>query len=551
MQPNALPEAPGSEDPHAYRLSGHGLCPALPLPVNSLPIARLGVIAAVILAGGAFGCSSSSDDDNHTTNDHNLTSTEQKTNPTAPATPPGAAPPGDAPPAPGMDPNDDPNAEPESGDQPGTLSQSYKSYDVNHIILTGQSNSVANGGSPYLTTTQPDSNVMFDTGVMPVDNCTNEGCTTYQTPSSFIPLVEGDHFFNYQVETPASGIGNGISYIAAQRYGFGGAGAPAKSAMLLSVNGRSGNTLWCIRKGGCPYQNGIVRPFDQAMRDITNAKQIATAQGKTYVVRGVTMVHGESDHYGYSFGTPEFPNSGSDGTPGKIKDYADGLIELQQDYDTSVKATSGQTENVPLFISQISGWTDRPTSPIATAQYEAHVRSAGKVVLVAPAYPLSVQTDCLHYDANGYRRLGEYFAKAYARVVFENKPWEPVRPRTITKNGNVITVKYYVPKLPLTFDTQKVTDPGNYGYGFSDDGGATITAVELAGPDSVKITLSKAPGANARLRYALNQPANSCIGPGTTYGGGARGNLRDSDDTPSRYGYALENWGVQFDLAVP
>ena len=57
-----------------------------------------------------------------------------------------------------------------------------------------------------------------------------------------------------------------------------------------------------------------------------------------------------------------------------------------------------------------------------------------------------------------------------------------------------------------------------------------------------------------RLRYAQNQdvnPATRCIGPGTVYGGGARGNVRDSDATPSRYGYDLWNWGANFDFAVP
>jgi hypothetical protein len=57
-----------------------------------------------------------------------------------------------------------------------------------------------------------------------------------------------------------------------------------------------------------------------------------------------------------------------------------------------------------------------------------------------------------------------------------------------------------------------------------------------------------------RLRYAQNQdtnPGTRCIGPGTAFRGGARGNLRDSDATPSQYGYDLWNWGVAFDAAVP
>lgn len=505
-------------------------------------------VLAVVLGGATYGCSSTPDAPPGLTDDNVSSANPTRQDPAHPGDAKTAV---DGGAGKGADATSSGN--PDDGEIPGTLSKNYRHFDVNHIILTGQSNSVANGGFPYLTNAQPDTNLMFNTGVLPVDNCNGDGCFVYQTPTSFVPLVEGDHFFDYAVETPSSGLGNGVSTLAKARYGFGSAkGAPAKEDVLVSVNGRSGNTLWCIRKGGCPYKDpSMVKPFDQALLDVQNAKQIAAASGLSYVVRGVAIIHGESDHYGYSYGSPEFPQVGTDGTPNKIKDYGDGLIELQSDYETSVKAISGQTLSVPLFVSQISGWTDQPTSKIAVMQYDAHVRAPGKVVLVAPGYPMSVQNDCLHYNADGYRRLGEYFSKVYARVVFENRAWEPVRPQLITHNANVITVKYFVPKAPLAFDTTRVSDPGNYGYTFSDDGGAQITGVALAGADTVTITLSKAPGANARLRYALNQPTGSCIGPGTTYGGGARGNLRDSDDAPSKYGYDLQNWGVQFDLAVP
>ena len=67
-------------------------------------------------------------------------------------------------------------------------------------------------------------------------------------------------------------------------------------------------------------------------------------------------------------------------------------------------------------------------------------------------------------------------------------------------------------------------------------------------PDTVKITLASAPtGQNKRLRYAYTATPLTC--PGTE--SGPRGNLRDSDTTPSRYGYALHDWCVHFDEAVP
>ena len=295
---------------------------------------------------------------------------------------------------------------------------------ANHVLSTGQSNSVANGGSPTLTTTQPYSNLMFDTGVMPMSSCDGDGCLRAVAPSSFVPLVEGDRFFDYPVETASSGIANEISHLAAERYHFGtNAGSPAKHDVLVSLHGRSGNTYWCLRKGSCNYHSAsMVKPFSQAMMEVATAKQIADASGRSYAVRAVTTIHGESDHYAYSAGRQEFPLPGSDGTPNKIKDYADALIEWQHDYESDAVAITGQKTPVPMLVAQLSGWTDVRTSRVAQMQLDAHVRALGKVVLVAPGYAFSVREDCLHYDSDGQRHLGEYFAKAYAKIVFSGQP---------------------------------------------------------------------------------------------------------------------------------
>lgn len=440
----------------------------------------------------------------------------------------------------------------------GPLSDSYVDFDINHVLSTGQSNSVANGGgAPSLTQTQPYTNLMFDTGVMPMKGCDGNGCTQYDTPAAFAPLVETDKFFNYVVETASNGIADEISNLALQKYMFGTkAGYPTKHDVLVSLHGRSGNTYWCLRKNGCNYKPGYLKPFSQGLMEVASAKALAMAAGKSYIVRAVTTVHGESDHYSYTAGTQEFPLPGTDGVPGAIADYADGLIEWQRDYETDVKAITGQTQGIPLLVSQVSGWTDATISKVAQMELDAHIRAPGKVVLVTPAYPLDVRNDCLHFSATGQRRLGEYFAKAYAKIIFGGGTWEPVRPKTVSRAGNVITVQYFVPKPPLVFDTTRVTNPGNYGFTFLDGSGAppTITNVALTAADTIQITLSGTPtGPTPRLRYAQNQPApgTACIGPGTTYSGGARGNVRDSDDTPSQYGYDLFNWGVMFDVAAP
>lgn len=419
----------------------------------------------------------------------------------------------------------------------------YVAFDINHVISTGQSNSVAHEGRPVLTTEQPFKNLMFDVGVMTSGVCEQQGCRTYQTPTGFVPLTEGDTFW-YPVETMSSGLANEAAMLAQKKYMM------PLPVLLVSLAGRNGLTYWCLRKGTCNFVDPTyLVAYDESMKQVTDAQALARAAGKSYVVRAVTAIHGESDDFGYAVGTPEFPLDGTDGTPGAITSYADGLLEWQRDYEKGVKAITKQSQPVPLLISQFSGWNDIATSAVTQFQYEAHVRSKGKVVIVTPGYTLDWASDCRHYTNNGERQLGEYFGKAYGRIVIEGRRWEPVHPKTLSIAGNVITAKYYVPSPPLVLDTQRVTDPGNKGFEVVD--GAKnplpITGVALTAPDTVQITLATAPAGKVHLRYAFTGTPHTCTGRFV----GPRGNLRDSDTTPSQYGYELFNWGVHFDMAVP
>ncbi len=448
----------------------------------------------------------------------------------------------------------------------------YKHYDINHVLSTGASDSVANGASAFLTTTQPFGNLQFDTGVMTAGTCDGSGCKVYQTPSAFAPLVEGDKFFNYGVETMSSGFGNQANVFASQY--FAKVGLPAvEHAVLVSLHGRSGNPYWCLRLqtedvqpgyGPCYFatSNGYIAPFDEALMQVQSAKALATAAGKTYVVRAVTAIHGqgESDSNEQNF---DFLVS-TDGTKTRLLNYTDALFDWQWDYDTKVRAITGQAEPIPMFISQFGTMTDvTPASIIPQRQLDAHTKSNGKINLVTPNYPLTHYTDCLHYTAHSQRRLGAYFAKAYNRVVVEGKKWEPTRPLSITRAGAVITVKYVVPVPPLVIDTVRVDPSGaNFpvapvlGFIYRDSTmSAAVSTVAVTAPDTVTITLSAVPtGADAVLRYAFErQSANACPGPTN----GARGNIRDSDPTVGYHTdaegnpYELFNWSVAYQLAVP
>lgn len=468
----------------------------------------------------------------------------------------------------------------------------YTDYSINHILNAGQSNSIASGGTrndlnqgaPQFTFTGPHptyTNLAFNTGgavagqIGPFTalGCGGGGCaaSARRVPVSFSPLQEGDRHMNYQVETHATAMANRINDIALAEY-F--PGTPyTKHDVLVSNHGRSGYNYACLRKGGCNYNPLSLPatgypPFTEGIEQATWGSGLAAAAGRSHVVRAVTFIHGEDDHYNYGDLYPVARRAGG----GTLADYADALGELQTDYETDVRAVTGQAEGVPLFVSQMQGWTNTnvlpsnpnyippASSPIPVQQYRAH-KTNPMVVLVMPGYSL-LFNDCLHFNGFGQRKLGEYFAKAYAKWVFEGKKWEPTGPMSITRAGAVVTVKYHVPVPPLALDTTNVTNPGNYGFRYLTGGSAKIASgtaqaiqsVVVTAPDTITITLAAVPaGANQRLEYAnyfdyAGTGRPGCPGPTQ----GVRGNVRDSDPAVSSTdNKRLYNWGVTFELPVP
>lgn len=392
----------------------------------------------------------------------------------------------------------------------GGLAVSFNPYDINYILSTGQSLSVGAQGSPVLSTAQPDGNLMWNTGVI----AGNANLT------SFVPLVEKGN------ETMSSALVNHISDDARTSFGL-------SHVLLLSAHGVGGQPYAKLKKGEPPYANG--------MAQAKAAVELAKAQGKMIVVRMVTNVHGETDHVQQN------------------KNYRANIAEWQANYEADVKAMTGQTEPIPMLHTQMHSWTRyqpggapapfSSTSRIPIDQLAEHVASNGKTVLVGPKYQVEYVADGVHLTNRGYRHMGEYYAKAYRQIVLRGKKWEPLRPISVTRNGATITVKFLVPVPPLKLDTELVTNPADFGFELAGDGPVpNIESVDVAGPDTVTIRLDKAPtGNNLRLRYAFTGTPGADGGPKT----GARGNLRDSDETRSLYDFKLYNWCVTFDEALP
>lgn len=375
---------------------------------------------------------------------------------------------------------------------------------LHHVLISGQS--LSQGAlSQVVSIEQPFENVSFVTGV----RAGGAGL------DAFIPLVET--WDGSQGETLASGMANLLSQRAID------AGGEHRS--LFSAHGVGGQPYSALRKGTGPYANG--------MAQVAAGLALAQAAGEAYAVRAVMIVHGESDHIG---------NNAS---------YDLDLLEWQSDYQADIQALTGQTLPVPLITDQMSSFSayGEATSAIPQLQLEASRNAPNRIVLMGPKYVLPYVPDGVHLTGEAERWLGEMHAKVFERVLVQGEPWRPVSPREITREGAEITVRFWVPAPPLVLDEAIVTNPGSYGFGYTDSSGAapTITSVALAGDDAVRITLSAVPvGGNQRVTYAMNGIPGQPAGPTT----GARGNLRDSDATASRHGYALFNWCVHFDEAV-
>lgn len=376
---------------------------------------------------------------------------------------------------------------------PSTPPFVFTPFDVNHVLGTGQSLSVG-ATSTATSLTQPYSNLMLTSGVQATNFFSNP----------FLPLVESS------VETISSAMANEISALLLASPGV-------AHNVLVSVHGAGGTPYSGIKKGTTFYQRG--------MDQVTGAKARAATDGKTHVVRAVTSIHGESD-----------------AAAGSTTYQAD-ITQWQSDYETDVKAITGQTLSIPMLHSQNSQGAQW-TTPLA--MLAAHVANPGKVVLVCSKYHMAL-SDGTHMTTAGYRHLGEYYAKAYRRIIFDGLPWEPLRPKTITRVGAVITIVFYVPKPPIVIDTTLVALAPGWGFKWSTNGAGTategpaVTAVAVTAADTLQVTLASDPGAAGKLRYAYWDQIVA---------DGPRGNLRDSDTTASRFGFDLSNWCVQFEEPI-
>lgn len=182
--------------------------------------------------------------------------------------------------------------------------------------------------------------------------------------------------------------------------------------------------------------------------------------------------------------------------------YQADIEQWQIDYENDIKAITGQSGIIPIFHSQNSSFGSIPKA--AYAMLSAYEANPSKSILVGPKYFLQYAVDGVHLTNHSYRRLGEYYAKAWNKVIVQGGVWSPLRPISQVLNGKNIDITFTGNVGDLVLDTTLVSNPGNYGFLYSDSTtSATISSVNLIGSDKVRITLSNTPtGTNKKITYA-------------------------------------------------
>jgi len=287
---------------------------------------------------------------------------------------------------------------------------------------------------------------------------------------------------------------------------------------LIGVNtAYSGYKIAELEKGTAPYADGIAAA--------TRGKALADAADRTFAARAVTWTQGEGDAV----------------TPTPFATYRDALIQLAADYDTDLKAVTGQAEPVYLICYQ----TATRDLTIARAQLEA-MQTSPLIVMACPMYQFNYG-DSVHIDAASSKWLGGYYGLAYKRTVIDAEPWEPLMPVTSQVSGSVIDLTFN--RSGLVFDTTSLPAQTNQGFTVFDGGGAaqTISTVEIIQPNRVRITLSSGtPAAGWSVKYGHN----NMTGRSDSFVGGG-GNLRDrAGDILTYNGNRLDNWSVIFNWTL-
>ena len=331
------------------------------------------------------------------------------------------------------------------------------------------------------------------------------------------PLVETINGMN--AESPASGLACHIKDALLGRFTRFDP-LDVDPSVAVSIHGVAGASITALNAGSAS--------FIAAGNAMTAAKGFADLEGLEYAFGGMIWIQGEADE--------------RDRMPAET--YKAHLVQLYADHKAQAQTALGKPVRFPFLTYQTNHRYQYNTPIVALAQRDA-ARESRDIFLATPIYMLAV-TDHTHLTAHSSRWLGEQMAKVWRRIYLDGEEWRPLQTRSAkAADSTTIIVRFDVPRPPLAWDTEIVTDPGNKGFEVADASGAVpITSVEITDTDEVTIKLGRALSTSPVVRTAYTSYGNA--GPLT----GARCLLRDSDNEVSTFTdasgkpYQLYNWCI-------
>ncbi len=484
------------------------------------------------------------------------------------------------------------------------IAYEFEPADLNHIIIAGQSNAVgynAAHGDP-ITTTQPYDNLMFsplllwsyyassteassftDTSILDYDLWIGSGLraptslaltvkingnTVFwgpggQTTSTwqyekyrqtlqgvgFQPLHESLEQDDKHAESLASTVCNALTRRTGARFFGSVSGIGGAALFLLDARKRSGPE-------GYPYRHTVnlstfapeldgyygSGPFAQTLAQIERAKELADEQELSYRVAAVVWNQGESDN----------ANSG----------YANSFSAMVNDYNTCIKAITGQLEDVFFFTDSITyNHSYAGQSGILTVDQQLEVAhedsgiqsNSGRVYAAGPRYPYNPST---HYAPQSVVAKGEVIAQVIERVLFRRRPWEALSIKSVSAYATYLDCQFHVPVPPLQWGitqanstSQPVSSAFSTNYGFevkNASGDSILDSVTLISPSRVRLTCTENP-VGSTVVYG-----SRVLGSGILL----RGNLCDSHDYPSLVtdsegqNFDSRNWAIPFTMSI-
>ncbi|WOC01229.1 hypothetical protein [Providencia sp. PROV046] len=299
---------------------------------------------------------------------------------------------------------------------------------------------------------------------------------------------------------------------------------------LASSHGNSGARIESLSKGGSTGS------YEGAIHAVSEGYRLAELANESYSVQAFNWIQGEANR----------------------DDTADAYIAkfnaMMSDYKTDIDAITKQGYQFPILVYQPSGnqyyapvGSESPNT-IADAFYRL-AESDSNITVTTPTYWIE-HADALHPTNKGSLQFGMQWGKVLYKKVYRGEDWRPLEPISIEQLGTkTVIARFHVPEPPLVFDETLVTNPGNYGFDLRDDSGVLqITSIKLLNNNSVELRVNRDLAPNVFLSYAYYGVGGNGGGPLT----GARGNLRDSDQTVGLDSTVkLYNWALAFNKKLP